>query len=131
MKIYFAFSIRGERSDFGLILEIYNFLKNKGHEISTEFNIISSSNEKLLTDNDIFKRDIEALENSDVLLADVNNPSLGVGYEIAHAINNKIKVIAFTKDSVNLSAMINGNPNLTLIRYKDINDLKEKLNKYF
>lgn len=131
MRIYFAFSIRGKRSDFGLILEIYNFLKNKGHVISTEFNIISSSNEKFLTDNDIFKRDIEALENSDILLADVNNPSLGVGYEIAHAINKKIKVIAFTKDSVNLSAMINGNPNLTLIRYKDINDLKEKLNKYF
>lgn len=131
MKIYFAFSIRGERSNFGLILEIYNFLKNKGNEISTEFNIISSSKEKYLSDFDIFKRDIDALEKSDILLADVNNPSLGVGYEIAHAINKKIKVIAFAKENVNLSAMINGNPDITLIRYKDIFDLKEKLSKYF
>jgi len=131
MKIYFAFSIRGERRDFNLIDEIYNFLKNKGHKISTEFNITNSSTEKYLKDIDIFHRDIEALEKSDILLADVNKPSLGVGYEIAYALNRKIKVIAFVKEDVNLSAMINGNPKIILIRYKDINDLKNKLNEYF
>ncbi len=131
MKIYFAFSIRGERRNDSLIKEIFEFLTQRGHKITTEFNIVGSFSEKVLTDKDIFNRDIEALENSDVLLADVSKPSLGVGYEIAHAICKGIKVIAFAEEEVNLSAMINGNKKITLIKYKHIDELKNKLKEYF
>ncbi|MCX8095320.1 MAG: nucleoside 2-deoxyribosyltransferase [Caldisericia bacterium] len=131
MKIYFAFSIRGGTRNDNLIKDIYNFLKEKGHSITTEFNLIPTYSESLFSDNDIFKRDIEALLNSDLLLADVNSPSLGVGFEIAFALCNKKRVIAFLEEGKILSAMINGNPEIILIRYKDLKDLKEKLNKYF
>lgn len=131
MKIYFAFSIRGSKRDDSLIKEIYDFLKEKGHLITTEFNIIQTYSEKIFSDYDIYKRDIEALLDSEVLLADVNSPSLGVGFEIAYALFNKKKVIAFIQENKTLSAMINGNPEITLIRYKNLNDLKEQLNKYF
>ncbi len=84
-----------------------------------------------LTEEDIFKRDIEALEKSQVLLADVSKPSLGVGYEIAHAINKNIKVYAFYKKGTNISCMIKGNKNITLIEYETQEDLINKLNEYF
>lgn len=131
MKIYFAFSIRGERRDDSLIKEVYEFLTQRGHKITTEFNIVGRFSEKMLTDEDIFNRDIEALENSDALLADVSKPSLGVGYEIAHAVCKNIKVYAFVKEETLLSAMINGNKKITLIKYKDIDELKNKLKEYF
>lgn len=131
MKIYFAFSIRGSKSDDNLIKEVFNFLKEKGHYITTEFNIIPKYSESVFSDYDIYKRDVEALLNSEILLADVNSPSLGVGFEIAYALCNNIRVIAFVQENKALSAMINGNPEITLIKYKNLNDLKEKLNEYF
>lgn len=130
MKIYFAFSIRGGERDENLINEVYEFLKKEGHLVTTEFNIIPKYDKKLFTDFDIYKRDIEALIESDILLADVNSPSLGVGYEIAFALSKNKKVIAFAKESVSLSAMINGNPEITLIRYNDVEELKNKLKNY-
>ncbi|MBC7194726.1 MAG: nucleoside 2-deoxyribosyltransferase [Caldisericia bacterium] len=131
MKIYFAFSIRGGKRDEKLVDEVYEFLTKNGHKITTEFNIIPKYDERLFSDYDIFKRDINALLESDILLADVNSPSLGVGYEIAFALSKNKKVIAFAKEGISLSAMINGNPEITLIRYKDLEDLKNKLKNYF
>lgn len=131
MKIYLAFSIRGGKRDENLIKEVYEFLTKKGHIVTTEFNIIPKYSKKIYTDRDIFERDITALESSNVLLADVSSPSLGVGYEIAYAICKNIKVLAFVKEGINLSAMINGNPKVNLIKFKDLSDLKNKLEEYF
>ncbi len=92
---------------------------------------IGVSAPNILTEEDIFKRDIEALEKSDILLADVSKPSLGVGYEIAHAVNKNIKVYAFFKKGTNLSCMIKGNNKIILIEYLTKEDLINKLNNYF
>jgi len=127
MKIYFAFSIRGGNPDESVIQVVYRLLKDMGHEITTEFNINWEKREKYLSDEDIYRRDIEALEKSDIVLAEVSRPSLGVGYEIAFGEKLGKRIICIVKEGTHLSAMINGNPNLTLITYKDINDLKEKL----
>lgn len=131
MKIYLAFSIRGAKKDEDIIRKVYEFLTKKGHIVTTEFNIIPKYSEKKYSDRDVFERDITALEKSDALLADVSSFSLGVGYEIAYAICKNIKVFAFVKEGVNLSAMINGNPKINLIKYNDIESLKNKLNEYF
>lgn len=129
MKVYFAFSIRGEAPDERVIQAVYRLLKDMGHEITTEFNINSKGREKYLSDRDIYIRDIEALKKSDIILAEVSKPSLGVGYEIALGENSGKRVICIIKRGVNLSAMINGNPNVEVIVYKDIEELKEELIK--
>ncbi|HQJ56242.1 MAG TPA: nucleoside 2-deoxyribosyltransferase [Caldisericia bacterium] len=135
MNVYFAFSIRGEKPDKNIINGVYEFLINRGHKVMTEFNIKVENKNILfnegLNEEDIFKRDIDALEKSDILIADVTNPSLGVGYEIAHAINKNIKVYAFVKKGVNLSCMIKGNKEITLIEYENLEDLLNQLKKYF
>lgn len=131
MKVYFAFSIRGGTPDERIIQTVYKLLKEMRHEVTTEFNINRKSRERYMSDRDIYRRDVEALEKSDVILAEVSKPSLGVGYEIAFGEKIGKRVICLVREGVHLSAMINGNPNLTLITYRDKDDLTEKLLRLF
>lgn len=84
-----------------------------------------------LADETIHDRDLEWLRESDIVVAEVSTPSLGVGYEIAHAIHAGKPVIALyrTGSARALSAMIAGAPGVCLIRYSDADDLVVKLNE--
>lgn len=86
MKIYFAGSIRGGRSDVKLYEQIIRYLKNFG-EVLTE-HIGTQSLTKGEDDNNRFvhDRDLKWLASSDVIIAEVTTPSLGVGYEIAKGV---------------------------------------------
>ena len=72
------------------------------------------------------------LMSSDVMVAEVTNPSLGVGYEIGRALENNKKVICLFRNSSDkrLSAMIRGAKELICIDYVDIADLKSKIMPY-
>ena len=59
------------------------------------------------------------MEGSEVLIAEVTVPSTGVGYEVAHAISLGKPVLCLAEAGVPVSAMIEGNPALTLVRYRD------------
>jgi len=61
---------------------------------------------------DIFKREKQAIEEADCVVAEVTKPSSGVGGEIVYALTHHKPVLAlFYKDTPNaLSAMIAGNP---------------------
>ena len=134
MRIYFAGSIRGGRDDANLYLEIINHLKKYG-EVLTEHvgdDSISSGGENVMNDRDIHDRDMDWLKSSDIVIAEVTNPSLGVGYEIGRAIHHNKKIIClFRKNPQNrLSAMISGSNKLTCIRYSDLSNLKASINKH-
>jgi len=135
MKIYFAGAIRGGREDQELYLKIINYLKQYG-EVLTEhlgdqsINILGEKDNK---DNFIYERDMEWLSKSDIIVAEVTTPSLGVGYEIGRAIQFNKKILClyrYTKGK-RLSAMISGNKKLEVISYKDIEDLKPKISCFF
>ena len=83
--------------------------------------------EKVYTPSDVFKRDISALEKSDILIADVSKPSHGVGMEIMYAYMRGKKIIATYKRESRISSMIRGMPNITLIAYDALDELEEKL----
>ena len=133
MKIYFAGAIRGGREDQDLYFKIINYLKKYG-EVLTEHvgdKSINSLGEKDNKDNFIYKRDMEWLNKSDIVIAEVTTPSLGVGYEIGKAMDFNKKVICLYRENQNkrLSAMLSGNKKLKIISYKDFEDLKEKIQK--
>lgn len=141
MKIYFAGSIRGGRDDKDLYLQIIQHLGNYGQVLTEHIGLESLTNqgETNITDNWIFNRDVDWVHQSDILVAEVTTPSLGVGYEIglAESLNKKIICLFRNqKDNTNhppkrLSAMINGNQNLTLINYTDLKEAKDKLDEIF
>lgn len=78
---------------------------------------------------DIFYRDISAVKESDILLAEVSQPSHGVGMEVMQAyVSNKMIIMAAREDS-NLSYLLTGIPDAIILRYSDYKDLEEKLKK--
>ena len=133
MKIYFAGSIRGGRDDADRYYDIINHLKKYG-DVLTEHvgnDALTSSGENILDDNQIHNRDMDWLLSSDIIVAEVTNPSLGVGYEIGRAIEEKKKIIClfYTKSKNRLSAMIAGSQDVILFKYSSLNEVVKYLDK--
>jgi nucleoside 2-deoxyribosyltransferase len=128
MKIYFAGSIRGGREDVALYMQIIDYLKTFG-EVLTEHigdpNLTDAGDDGP-SDRYIHNRDLDWLQSSDVLVAEVTSVSMGVGYEIGRAIESGKKVLClFRPDSGKiLSAMIAGCPDLFLVNYKNLDEVK-------
>lgn len=134
MKIYFAGSIRGGRDDKGLYLEIINLLERYGKVLTEHIGdkALSALGEDGPTDKYIYERDMAWLNAADVVIAEVTTPSLGVGYEIGKMEGKKpILCVYREQDGKRVSAMIGGNGNLKLKRYKNTADLQRILKEFF
>lgn len=135
MKIYFAGSIRGGRDDRGLYLSIIEHLKKYG-EVLTEHigdSELKSTGEDNITDVKIHNRDMKWVLDSDILIAEVTKPSLGVGYEIGRGIENNKNVICLYRqeDEKTLSAMIAGSPDIITKKYSNIQEVKKIIDLLF
>lgn len=135
MKIYFAASIRGGRKDQNKYNELIRFLSSKV-EVLTEHvgdSCIEKTGEQNRPDKEIYMRDLEWLESADAVIAEVTNPSLGVGYELGIAEKLGKPVLCLFDDTDhnrNLSAMISGNPHLQVVRYRAIGDAKRHITEF-
>ena len=125
MNIYFAGSIRGGRDLQSAYAAIVQHLQEAGHTVLTEA-VASATievDERDLTDQMIYEQDMAWLNASDLVIAEVTVPSLGVGYEIGYALHTKcIPVLCLCHHDTHLSAMLTGNTdrNLTIHFYRDI-----------
>ncbi len=109
MKIYFAGSIRGGRADVGVYHRLIEYLK-KNHTVLTE-HVGDLSLQEAATDVEIYSQDTAWLRESDVVIAECSNPSLGVGYELAYAEQHGKPVhIFYNRNRGALSAMLTGDP---------------------
>jgi len=135
MKIYFAGSIRGGRSDQELYSSIIQELGKYGVVLTEHVadKTITHLGEVSVTPEYIFLRDIAWLRECDVMIAEVSTPSLGVGYEIAQAelMGKKIICLYRLVEGKSLSAMISGNFSLELHRYKTFENISEILSNFF
>ena len=133
MKIYFAGSIRGDDSKKEVFKHIVSFLKNKGHQVLTEHiaedNILEK--EKKNSDEFIYERDIDWLEEADIIVAETTGPSFGVGFEVAYAAQKNKRVYLLYEKGQRVSAMVMGNshPNITRVPYSDLGELDRFLSK--
>lgn len=112
MNIYFAGSIRGGRQDAETYRRMIARLQTRGTVLTEHIGHqgLSPEGESTMTDQEIHDRDLEWLRLSDAVVAEVTNPSLGVGYEIAMAVGMKKKVLCLyqPRPGTRLSAMIAG-----------------------
>jgi 2'-deoxynucleoside 5'-phosphate N-hydrolase len=111
MEIYFAASIAGGRQYLEVYQKMVGFLLERGHRIPTQHIIAPDvlDLESQLTAEGIYTRDMQWLERSDAMIAEVSNPSLGVGYEIACALQFNKPVLCLYQPHVFLSRLILGN----------------------
>ncbi len=130
-RIYCAGPISGDTTFSEYYKKIIEIVKRSGyiplHEPELKPNYI-------LSDEEIYHRDIKWITESAGVIAEVSGPSLGVGFEIAYSlfILNK-PVLALYHESVpRLSAMIKGcnSPLLSVQRYKNDIDLEKFIKIY-
>ena len=133
MKIYFAGAIRGGRQNQDQYYQIIKHLENYGQVLTEHVGDINVKKKEISnTDSFIYQRDISWIKKSNVLIADVTVPSLGVGYEISFAEKLKIPILCLfnTNSNLNLSAMISGNNNIISKKYSNFVQVKEIIDNF-
>jgi nucleoside 2-deoxyribosyltransferase len=133
-KIYFAGYIRGGRNDSELYQKLISCLQNYGEVLTEHVGLsdLSSFGESGMTDEQIYQRDLDWLKDSEIIVAEVTTPSLGVGFEIAKAIdlNKKVLCIYRTQHDRKLSAMINGCNDILVKEYLSFDDAKRIIDDF-
>jgi len=122
-KVYFACSIRGGRDDAEWYGELVGIAK-KYSEVLTEI----FADKKLTADGmqkptgEIWSNDIKWIGQADAIIAEVTNPSLGVGYEInaAEKMGKPVLCLFRPENGRKLSAMISGSPGTSVFEYTDL-----------
>ena len=132
MKIYFATSIRGANDAVNSNILLIDALKKYGTVLTEHFAGIAVDGETDLSDKEIHDRDLRWIDECDVIVAEVSNPSLGVGYEIRYGIENGKRILCLKlKDGKRLSAMISGSDYLEVEEYSGEEEILKILSDFF
>ncbi len=133
MKIYLAGSMAGGRDYADGLVAINKVLIELGHIVLTPFVVDPKINEQRFPKlkgvkraRAIFEEDIELVTESDTIIAEVSQPSTGVGTELGYALGlirlaKKRKPILLLRhkslEKVPTSNLIIGNPHATFSYY--------------
>lgn len=133
MKIYFACSIRGG-GDTSNYETIVNAIKATGAEVISEIFVHDAINfgGSPLPVDQIYQRDIGMINECDAIIAEVTNPSLGVGYELAYAekLNKPTLCLFNTFSAKKLSAMVVGNEYFVVKNYSTELEIAEHITQF-
>ena len=124
MKIYFAGSIRGGRADAGLYHQIIDYLNTRGQVLTEHVGdtALTEKGDDGPDDLSIYHRDMTWMLEADVMVAEVTQPSLGVGFELGVAKSLSLPVLALYRPAEGryLSAMISGCPSIIVADYQTL-----------
>jgi len=111
------------------IIEALGLVLISRHQTSENF----MENESQLTEQEIHDRDYQWLNEADLVIAEITNPSLGVGAEIADAVNLGIPVLCIYKQEYEhqISAYIRGKADVVCRAYSDHEELKDIISEVF
>lgn len=114
MKVYFAGSIIGNKipNQDERNAAIIKAIRDQGHTITSEHQLVVPGDMHLWTPEAVYARDIQWIDEADVLIAEVSAPSHGVGYEIRYAEENGKEVLCLYSGDVRPSWMLIGNENI-------------------
>lgn len=134
MKIYFAGSIVGGREKAQIYARIVEYLLVKGHEVPTAHvarpDVLDW--EKKNPPSLIYERDIAWIRESEAMIAEVSTPSMGVGYEIATALQWGKPVLCLYRQGSTVSKMILGNtePSIRVEPYNAPEELLSLIDRF-
>ncbi|MDE1868899.1 MAG: hypothetical protein KGH60_02955 [Candidatus Micrarchaeota archaeon] len=135
-RIYFGFAIRATAGIDGngqkdTCVALGGHLKQYGDVLSEGLMGKSSSGD--LNSEHAYNRDLDWLRNSDFAVFETSVPSIGVGYEVRDAEVWNIPVLCLhrNQDGKRLSAMIEGNPNPTIVKYDTLDQARAAIDLFF
>lgn len=134
MNVYFGGSIAGGRGDVEIYRRIVAYLKAKGHRVLSEHvaHMDVLDQEKELSAEEIYTRDIQWLTQADCVISEVSTPSLGVGYEICYALRLGKPVLCIYRKDIFLTRMLLGNraENITVDPYASDEEWQQSIDEF-
>ena len=93
MKIYFGFTVVGNRSTIDEAHRIVQLLEELGHEVLTRHLVSEHAwkADRLLSPQEVYRRDMAWLDQCDLFSAEVSGSSFGVGFEAGYVLGNTSK----------------------------------------
>lgn len=125
LKFYFAGSIRGGRKDARLYQNIIKILQRYGDVLTEHIGdeAMDERGEYTKTAEFIRERDLKWIKECDIFVAEITQPSLGVGYETRDAeLLGKTCICLYRGGST--SAMIKGSSRILTIHYETLEDIE-------
>jgi 2'-deoxynucleoside 5'-phosphate N-hydrolase len=127
MKIYFGFTVAGDRSTVNTARKIVQLLEDLGHEVLTRHLVSEDAwaADRLISPQNVYQRDMTWLKQCELFIAEVSGSSFGLGFETGYLLGSTTKqVILFYRLEVEnkISLLITGNThsNCTLMPYSSI-----------
>lgn len=110
---------------------IIRFLKYHKYTVLSE-HVASEALEKVeerMSEQEIYEKDANWIEECDRVIAEITVPSIGVGYEICHAVKHRKPVLCVYQEGAKASAMVLGNTSgyITAKSYSDKKQLDDIL----
>lgn len=123
MKIYLANSLTHAPEAFKTEMEILKRRLKEQYEVLEYFGLAAGE------PAEIYSHDMKQVNACDLVLAEVSYPSLGVGFEIATALDLGKRVLAAAKHEAKVGRIIVGisRPNFTFIRYSSADEILKHL----
>ncbi len=134
MKIYFSASVTGGRDDEDIYSKIVDLLLTYGDVLDKHIGYKTVfNNETQLTPKDIFDRCIKWMEACEICFAEVSNPSMGVGFELAYLDNLNKPVFCFYRNNSpkKISPIIEGNKNFKIFKYDKFEEVENEIARIF
>jgi nucleoside 2-deoxyribosyltransferase len=127
MKIYFGFTVAGDRSTIDTARKVVRLLEDLGHEVLTRHLVSDNAWEadRSISPRDVFRRDMAWLDQCDLFIAEVSGSSYGLGFETGFLLgstNKKVVLLYRIELEKRVSLLITGNthPNCTLVPYTTV-----------
>lgn len=112
--------------------DLVEYLKAFGQVLTEHIGRLDLVDESEIPPCQIHDRDLTWLKSSDVVIAEVTTPSLGVGYELGRAVEmGKPILCLYRKDeSKRLSGMISGSPGIVTVVYENPDEAKQWIGSF-
>jgi adenylate cyclase class IV len=121
-RVYFCGAIRGGRRLQPRYARLIAAMEADGWTVLTAHvgapDVLAQEARGAVSPAEIYRRDMAWLAEADIVVADVTIPSLGVGIELATALDRGVPVIALVEEGTSLSALVGGDDRMSLVWYR-------------
>jgi nucleoside 2-deoxyribosyltransferase len=131
MKIYFGFTVAGDRSTIDTARKVVQLLEDLGHHVLTRHLVSDDAWEadRSISPQDVFRRDMAWLDQCDLFIAEVSGSSFGLGFETGYLLGatSKNVVLPYRRElEKRVSLLITGNThaNCTFVPYTTVDEVE-------
>jgi nucleoside 2-deoxyribosyltransferase len=132
MKIYFGFTVAGDRSAIDTARKVVQLLEDLGHQVLTRHLVDDNAWEadRRISAQDVYRRDMAWLEQCELFIAEVSGSSFGLGFETGYLLGatNKRVILLYRRElERKVSLLISGNShvNCTLMPYATMEEVEK------